>query len=322
MQDYCARNINYLRVSLTGCCNLRCLYCMPKQGCSMPKESLNKNEFIKLISLIVETGIKKLRFTGGEPLIYPELGDLIAHFKRQGSIEKIALTTNGILLQQKLAELVDCGLDEINLSLDTVDSELFKRLTRGGDIQNVFSGIKAAKMKNLPLKLNSVILQNINDEEKFLFPLIEFAQQHKLVLRFIELMPINVASHYNGVKEDRLKAVIAKKYGFFSLLKSGDGPAHYYTVGDLPMKIGFISALSHEFCNQCNRIRLTSTGFLKPCLHQRRGIDLKQLLDISSSDEVLRKAIAECIYHKPPRHYLEDRSFKDKELMSMVQIGG
>ncbi len=322
MQDYYARDINYLRVSLTSCCNLRCLYCMPKQGCSMPKHSLNKNEFIRLISLIMETGIKKLRFTGGEPLIYPELGDLIAYFKRQKTIEKIALTTNGILLQQKLAELLASGLDEINLSLDTVDEALFKRLTRGGNIQDVFSGIKAANMKNLPLKLNSVILRGINDDEKFLFPLIEFAQQHEVVLRFIELMPINVASQYQGVKEDDIKAVIAKKYGLFSSIKGGDGPAHYYTVGDLPVKIGFISALSHEFCSQCNRMRLTSTGFLKPCLHQRCGVDLKKMIDAGADDDALQKAIVQCIYRKPSRHHLDDSSFAEKELMSMAKIGG
>lgn len=320
MQDCFNRNIEYLRVSLTTNCNLRCIYCMPESGCVWKNKSLTQAEFWRLIELICATGIKKIRLTGGEPLLYPDLVVLINKIKTLLQIEEIALTTNGILLEDKVEQLKKAGLDSINVSLDCMDKKLFAKMTRGGDIDKVLNGIIKAKNIGIKLKINSVILQGINEQE--IIPLVNFGQQNKILLRFIELMPINVAQKYLGISEAMILQKLTDIFGDKDLIMEKNSPAHYYKFTKLAMPIGFISALSHKFCQNCNRIRLTSAGLLKPCLYDSRGKDLKTLLDLGVSDEKIVQAIKETIYHKPQKHHFNDISFAQKEMQSMSLIGG
>lgn len=318
MKDRFKRNVDYLRVSLTGNCNLRCLYCMPKSGCVLPSDTLRSEEFSHLLKLICTTGIKKLRFTGGEPLLYPKLADLIARVSEFPSINKIELTTNGILLADKLEQLQKAGLTGANISLDCMDKNLFARITRGGDIDKVLASIYKAKELNLPIKLNSVILKGINEGE--IIPLAKFAQRHKIPLRFIELMPMGEARLYAGIRETKIKQQLEQFFGKIVPLAETNSPAHYYKVADFT--IGFISAVSHKFCANCNRLRLTSTGMLKPCLFAKSGVDLRALLRANKSDEQILQAVENAIYHKPQKHHFEDNNFADREDKLMSLIGG
>ena len=320
MQDCHKRNIDYLRVSLTNRCNLRCQYCMPKEGIKELENLLSTKDLIHLVKLICSTGIRKVRLTGGEPLLYPEIDSLIESIQKIPSVEKIVMTTNGILLQEKAPLLAQYGLNGINLSLDCMNKALFSEITRGGDINRVFNGIRTALHYGIKIKLNSVIMKGINEQE--VIPLIEFAKQYKIDLRFIELMPINVARNFKAVDEDLLKALIEENYGSLIPVDSNEGPAHYFKCDNLSIKIGFISALSHKFCSNCNRMRLTSTGLLKPCLHNKQGIDLQYFLKNNVTDEELLTIIKEGIYNKPQKHHLEDNSFAQREDKSMSMIGG
>lgn len=320
MQDCFNRNIEYLRVSLTAKCNLRCVYCMPENGCIVTKETLTFDEFWRLIKLICKTGIKKIRLTGGEPLLYSNLLDLIRKIKNSTQIEEIALTTNGILLENKVEMLKKAGIDSINLSLDCLDKDLFFKITRDGDINSVLAGIDKACTSGIKLKINSVILKDINETE--IIPLVNFAQKNNILLRFIELMPINAAQNYQGVDEVIILDKLTQFFGKAELILENNSPAHYYNFADLKVPVGFISAMSHKFCAKCNRIRLTSVGFLKPCLHDNRGLDLKSLLKKGTSDEELMQKIKKTIYTKPQCHHLNDVSFAQKETQSMSLIGG
>lgn len=291
---------------------------MPKSGCTLPNDSLHYEEFSRLLNLLCTTGIKKIRFTGGEPLLYPKLSDLISQVKQFPSINKVELTTNGILLADKLEALQSAGLTGVNISLDCIEANLFAKITRGGDINRVFSAIDEAKKLHLPLKLNSVILKNINEDE--IIPLALFAQKHKIPLRFIELMPLGEARLYAGIGEAKIKQQLERFFGKIVPLAENNSPAHYYRVADCT--IGFISALSHKFCASCNRLRLTSSGLLKPCLFSKAGVDLKALLRADKSDEEILQAIKGAIYHKPKQHHFEDINSADREDKFMSLIGG
>lgn len=320
MQDCNQREIDYLRISLTSNCNLRCQYCMPAEGIINKEQELSSDELIYLIKLICQTRIKKIRLTGGEPLLYPKLDFLIKTSKKIKNIEKVVLTTNGILLAKQVESLKYSGLDGINLSLDCVDKDLYKKITRGGNIDKVLEGIEKAKNLAIPLKINSVIMKDINEQE--ILPLVKLANYYKVDLRFIELMPMNVARNFKAVTEIEIKNLLEKQYGKMSPLTINEGPAHYYSVKNLDINIGFISALSHKFCMNCNRIRLTATGILKPCLHYNSGVDLRNLLKNKTSKENILRIIQENIYYKPKNHHLEDKNFFQKEDNSMSLIGG
>ena len=235
-------------------------------------------------------------------------------------MDEIALTTNGILLEQKAEQLKKAGLDSINVSLDCLDEALFARITRGGDVGRVLSGMDKARKAGMKLKINSVILRGINEQE--IVPLADFAQRAGVLLRFIELMPINVAQKYQGLEEAAVLQRLTAVFGEKSLMAENSSPAHYYKFAAAQMPIGFISALSHKFCARCNRIRLTAAGFLKPCLHDRGGRDLKILLSEGASDEQIVQAIRETVYQKPCSHHLTEASFAQRETQSMSLIGG
>ena len=324
MRDGFYREINYLRVSLTDSCNLRCLYCLP-DGCKTALHDnslLSHEDYLRLVPLIVSTGITKIRLTGGEPLLYPHLKELTAAFKKLKGIEKIALTTNGILLADKIDELAAGGLDEVNISLDAMDPELFSRLTHGGELHRVLSGIKRCLQLNLPIKLNSVIMQHVNDDQ--IIPLVQFAQDNNIPLRFIELMPFGAADGQRGMNEAALKNVLCKHFGSLRPVETSDksSPAHYCIADKLTVPVGFISTLSHSFCSNCARIRLTSRGILRPCLLENSGTDLKQMINKGRCDEEILSAVRKCILNKPPCHNPAQQKNFAEECKSMSQIGG
>ncbi len=324
MRDGFCREINYLRVSLTDSCNLRCLYCLP-DGCQTALHNdslLSREDYLRLVPLITSTGITKIRLTGGEPLLYPHLKELISAFKKLKGIEKIALTTNGILLADKIAELAASGLNEINISLDALEPKVFSRLTRGGKLDKVLAGIKRCLRLNIPIKLNSVILQQVNDDQ--IIPLVQFAQDNGIPLRFIELMPFGAAEGRRGMDETALKNVLRGHFGSLQPLEAADrsSPAHYYLADKLTVPVGFISTLSHNFCSSCARIRLTSRGILRPCLLENSGTDLKQMINKGCCDEEIISAVKKCILSKPPCHNLAQHKNFGEECKSMSQIGG
>lgn len=318
MLDKTGRKIDYLRVSLTDRCNLRCIYCMPEEG--IPKKThddiVRFENLEKVISAFATLGIKKVRFTGGEPLILKGIEKLIKFTSSLPSIEDVSLTTNGILLYDKADELKKAGLNRVNISLDTLDKEKYKEITRGGDISKVFSAIEKCVSINLkPVKINVVLMRGINDDEVESF--INLTKDMPIQVRFIELMPIGEGLKYYGKSSMKIDEIIDKHKELIHI-KDKSNVASVYKIEGAKGTVGFISPISCKFCNDCNRIRLTSTGSIKPCLHSNDEINLKPYLN---DEKMLKKVIEDAIYNKPDEHHLEEdkRSQTDK---MMYQIGG
>lgn len=323
MKDKFGREIDYLRVSVTDNCNLRCVYCMKEKENNFLKkdEKLTDDEIYKVIKASAKLGIKKIRITGGEPLVREEIVSLIGRINNIPGIEEIYLTTNGILLADKLEELKLNGLKGVNISLDSLKEERFTKLTRLGRVEKVLEAIDKAIELDIKVKLNTVIVNDVNKDE--IIDFINLTKEKPIDVRFIELMPIGIAINYKGVTNEEVLKVIEDNYTDYEKVvrsKSG-GPATYIKLKDSKGKVGFISALSNCFCEDCNRIRLTPEGFLKQCLHFDYGVDLKAKLRSGISDEELREVIQENIYDKPEKHlFLEKSDHKESKFMN--QIGG
>lgn len=321
MNDKYGRKIDYLRISLTDACNLKCVYCMPENGIKFNNASgaLDNEELKKIIGIFGNLGTKKLRFTGGEPLLRKDLKDLISAAKANG-IEKIAITTNGILLEEKLEDLVSAGLSELNISLDTLDAKKFSEITRGGDLDTVLRAINKSLKLGIKVKINAVIINEINEDE--FIKLCKMSIDRDLDIRFIELMPIGEGVKFTGKTEDELRGQLEEFYSIENVEDNSiNGPAKYVRINNAKGRIGFISAMSNHFCDSCNRIRITPDGFLKQCLHFKSGLDLKKLLNNSTNDEILKEKIVETIFNKPMGHkFIEDHKSEDKRFM--FQIGG
>lgn len=323
MKDSFNREIDYVRLSVTDRCDLRCTYCMPASGmCFLKKdELLNFEEIMFLIENLAQQGIKKVKITGGEPLTRSDTVALITAIKQIKGIEKVTLTTNGIQLAKYAEALKEAQLDGINLSIDTLDSEEFRTLTRVGDIQRVLTGLKAAITAGLPnIKLNTVARAELTEEE--IEKITSFAKEEPIHVRFIELMPIGLGKGCPGKTQEEIMTVLAEKYGELIPYeeKLGNGPARYFSVPNFQGKIGFISALGHCFCDDCDRIRVTANGFLKTCLHMDEGCDLKPALE-QKNQELLLEKVALAVQKKPEKHhFLENHDQGDQRFMS--QIGG
>ena len=307
MRDKFGREINYLRVSLTDKCNFRCIYCMPAEGVPLVPHSqiLTIEEIAYLINFLSDYGIRYIRLTGGEPLVRKGIVTLLELIGKNPKIEEISLTTNGYFLEDMAEDLKKNGIRRVNISLDTLDPEKFRKITRTGELTKVLRGIEKAKEAGFsPIKLNSVIMRGVNEED--LIPLISFARENGLEIRFIELMP---NSHLNGdfkrlfVSNDELKERIP--YKMTPRKKTGNGPEDTYILED-GTKIGFISAITHNFCHLCNRLRLTSMGTLNPCLMSPIGIDLKGALRPRPDREKLKELIDKTLLLKPEGHTEED----------------
>lgn len=324
MNDGCGRNIDYVRISVTDRCNQRCVYCMPESGVKMVShwELLNFDEICRLTGIFASLGIKKIKLTGGEPLLRKEIPQLAAQMKKIPGIEQITLTTNGIRLAEQMKELAEAGIDGINLSLDTMNPEVFEQITRRDSFEKVKKGFQEAlKYPQIPLKINCVPM---NFPGQNAAELAGLAKRYPVHVRFIEMMPIGLGKQFDGCMEETLLAQLRKEYGACEVFEGslGNGPGHYYTFPGFLGKIGFISALSHKFCSTCNRVRLTSQGYLKTCLQYDVGVDLRSMLRGGASDEEIRYAIEEAIRRKPVGHRFTEQTGEHKEQHMMSQIGG
>lgn len=321
MKDNFGRKIEYLRISLTDRCNLRCRYCMPEFGVKKIShdEILTFEEILRLTKIFSQLGIKKIRLTGGEPLLRKNICDLIFEMKKISGIKKISMTTNGVLLKNFAEDLISVGLDEINLSLDTLDAEIFEKITRRNYFKKVFDGLKTLIERNFPVKINCVPIKNFNDGE--ILEIARLAEKNFIKVRFIELMPIGCAKNFEGIPTKKIFHLLQKNFGELNPIDEKiylSGPAKYFSIKNFCGQIGFIDALEHKFCSDCNRIRLTAEGFLKPCLNFSTGLDVKYLLRNNFSDEKIFSSIKKIIFEKPREHNFE----KIFEKKNMNQIGG
>lgn len=340
MKDQYGREIDYLRISVTDKCNLHCSYCMPEEppmelhtdrtenkrtesrnsntGCY--REILTLEELHRLAQLFARTGIRKVKLTGGEPLLREDLTDIIAMLKKECGMESVTLTTNGVLLVGKTGRLIEAGLDGVNISLDTLDKEKYRKITGRDCLDTVLDAVcSCAATGQFKVKVNCVLMEQEAEE---LLALAELAATEKIAVRFIEQMPIGHAAVQQKWTEERVKELfVAEGLSLFPEKQTwGNGPAHYYKIEGDCGTIGFISAMSHKFCRTCNRLRLTAGGFLKPCLQYGTGTDLGELLRNGASDEMLLSAIRQCIYEKPQCHHFNKRDGIETE--SMAEIGG
>ncbi len=322
MKDHFGRTIDYLRISVTDRCNLRCIYCMPETGVTSMSHSeiLTYEEILRICRVMAEMGLRKVKLTGGEPLVRLGLADLIRQIKAIPGIEEVTITTNGMLLKEQLPAMVEAGLDAVNISLDTVDPELFEKVTRIGNLDKVMEGIMAAVDSGIKVKINCV---PVTAEKDNFVRMALLARDYPIHVRFIEVMPIGYGREFEFHSEEDIRRMLEREYGSFIpyMRKLGNGPSHYFTVPGFKGKIGFISAISHKFCTECNRIRLTADGFLKTCLQYEIGQSLKSIMRAGCTDEELAARIRETIDMKPmSHHFLEE--IGDEEHRSMSQIGG
>ena len=322
MTDQFGREINYARISVTDRCNLRCRYCMPECGVKkIPHaEILNLEEVLRVAKIFSRLGIKKIRLTGGEPLLRKNLPSLVRELKNLSGIEQVTLTTNGVLLKNLAQELIAAGLDDVNLSLDTLDEKIFADLTRRKFLNNVLESFQTMLDKNLKLKINCVPLRGVNDRE--ILKLAVLAKSNPIKIRFIELMPIGCAweSGLRGIPTAEIFSTLENNFGKLIPIDkkiSLQGPAKYFKPKNFIGEIGFIDALEHKFCANCNRIRLTAEGFLKTCLSSDTGLDVKNLLRSSANDDKILEKIRGAIYLKPKEHF-----FDGATKFQMYQVGG
>ena len=331
MKDSYGRKIEYVRISVTDRCNLRCIYCMPEHGVTWrPREEmLTYEEIVHLTGILAAMGVKKVRLTGGEPLVRPKLHRLVGALKAVPGIDQVMLTTNGLLLKEMLPKLMEAGLDGVNISLDTTDADQYAFLTRSSPktLQTVLEAVDAAlSYPQLTVKINCVPMRGINEEN--LRDLADKAKDRPLAVRFIEMMPLGQGCGFEPVPEDEVKqrlgisGTMSEKTG-----ESAGGPCVYYRPEGFCGKIGFISAVSHKFCSGCNRVRLTGEGFLKTCIQSSAGVDLKAILRGGQSPEEvdikLKSAIEAAIAKKPKEHHFGAKETEETaETRKMFQIGG
>ena len=322
MFDSTQRSIHYLRLSVTDLCNLRCRYCMPDGVEKLEREAvLTYEEFLRLAALFAQCGIDTVRVTGGEPLVRKGVDQLVAGLKAIPGIRKVTMTTNGILLARQLPALQKAGLDSVNISLDTLRPEVFAQITARDEFSHVMEGIRAALASGLPVKLNCVPQVGVNEGE--LEDLATLAEKHPLQVRFIEMMPIGYGAAMPCISGPDLRQRFARRWPELQPATGaafGDGPAVYYTVPGWQGSVGFIAAVHGKFCASCNRVRLTSQGFLRPCLASEAGCDLRALVRGGASDAELLQAIRETIWAKPREHHFEDHSMPATR--GMYRIGG
>lgn len=323
MTDQYGRKIDYLRVSITDRCNFRCIYCMPNGiDCVKHAQVLSYEEFLRLCRIAVELGITKFKVTGGEPLVRKGCAEFIRKLKSIPGVEQVTLTTNGVLLHDQLDGLLEAGLDAVNISLDTLNEERFKAITgySKNGVEEVLSVLEECCERGLKTKINAVLQTDTIAEAA---QMVKIAERLPVDVRFIELMPIGYGISMKRVSPDEILKKLHEIYPDLEMTeeKRGNGPAHYLGSSRLKGKIGFIDAVSHRFCSECNRIRLTSTGLLKPCLCYDISTDLRSLLRSSADDTALSAAMRECISKKPRAHCFDELS-EITEQKTMSQIGG
>jgi cyclic pyranopterin phosphate synthase len=328
MTDPFGRAISYLRVSVTDRCDLRCLYCMSEDMTFLPKaDLLSLEELDRLCSAFIAKGVRKLRLTGGEPLVRRNVISLVRSLSRHletGALEELTLTTNGSRLARFAAELRDCGIRRINVSLDTRDPDKFRAITRWGDLDQVLAAIEAARSAGLQVKINTVALKNLNEDE--IPSLIEWAHGKGMALTLIEVMPmgdIGEGRIDQYVPLSLLRARLASRYTLTDLDDSSGGPARYVRVGETGGKLGFITPMTHNFCESCNRVRVTCTGTLHTCLGHEDAADLRKPLRASADNDLLGAAIDRAIGLKPKGHdFIIDRRHNRPSVSRHMSVTG
>ena len=325
MLDCRGRNIHYLRISVTDRCNLRCVYCMPERGIAWVShdEILTYEEILHLVRIFARLGVDRVRLTGGEPLTRKGLPVLVAGLKAIPGIRRVGLTTNGVLLETQLPQLKAAGLDAVNLSLDALDPVRYESIARRDALAEAWRGLMAARATpGLTVKVNCVPVEGNEDQWVWLAMLAK--EEPAMDVRFIELMPIGLGGSLRPQEEETVLTRLEKALGpaLPCPQDTGGGPGRYVTFPGFAGRVGFISAISRQFCGSCNRVRLTASGVLKPCLQYESDLDLKALLRGGCSDARLSEVIENAIYHKPFSHHFGAPGTLVDEGHSMNQIGG
>jgi cyclic pyranopterin phosphate synthase len=330
MLDKFNREINYLRVSITDRCNLRCSYCRPKEGISLQghEDILRYEEIIRVIRVAVKMGLVKVRVTGGEPLVRRGCVEFLAELKKIGGLRDISLTTNGILLEEFAQKIFNAGIGRINISLDSLNKDKYFQITNGGDLDAVLRGIARAEEAGFsPIKINTVAIKGFNDDEVLQFA--QLAVDKPYQVRFIELMPVGQTQLNCGddyISANQLIERVARHYDLERIQNkrnTSDGPARIFKIKGGRGEIGFINPVSDHFCSTCNRLRLTSDGKLRACLLNETEVDLKKALRENCSDADLEKLIWQAVLLKPKQHNIVciENSIK-KCSRNMSEIGG
>src|ERR1700758_2073456 len=328
MTDPFGRTIRYLRVSVTDRCDLRCFYCMSEDMTFLPKaDLLTLEELDRLCSAFIAKGVRKIRLTGGEPLVRRNVMSLVRSLSRHlktGALRELTMTTNGSQLARFASELRDCGVRRINVSLDTLDETKFRAITRWGELTKVLAGIEAARAAGLAVKINTVALKNLNEDE--IPSLIEWAHGMGMALTLIEVMPmgeIGSGRIDQYVPLSLVRARLAKQYTLTDLQESSGGPARYVRISETGGKLGFITPMTHNFCEACNRVRITCTGTLHTCLGHEDAADLRKPLRASDGDELLAAAIDRAIGLKPKGHdFIIDRRHNRPSVSRHMSVTG
>lgn len=329
MKDALGRTVDYMRISVTDCCNLNCIYCMPKADTRVQDKTdiLSFNEIAEIVSCGASLGISRVKLTGGEPLMRKNLSVLTKMIKAVPGIEKVTLTTNGVLLKQYLKELIESGADGINISLDTVDRKKYEELTGKDCLPQVLEGIRQAAVSGISVKINTVLLDMGESWKTRWQKIVSFAEEYPIDVRFIEMMPIGYGKKFKTAGSGELFQEIQRHYPQIKRDEQihGPGPAVYYRIPGWKGSIGFISPIHGKFCSACNRVRLTAKGYLKTCLCYHEGVDLLPLLRSGwEAEERLRQIAASmehAIVRKPSAHCFESpEQMTEKE--NMFMIGG
>ena len=322
--DPFGRSIDYIRLSVTDRCDLRCFYCMPKgyKNFEEPEDWLTFDEIERVIGSFASLGIKRVRLTGGEPLVRKNLTQLTQRLSRVSGVEDMSLSTNAVKLAKHAQALFDSGVDRLNVSLDCVDAEKFQEITGGGKLEKVIDGLMAAKKAGFnPIKINMVLMRGINDDQ--VFNMIDFCAEHDFVLRLIETMPMGITGKEASLRYiplDEVKAQIAERYEMVPAVQRGAGPARYMAIPEKQLNIGFITPISQHFCDTCNRVRMGVNGTLYLCLGQEHQYPLRDILRSGVSDEELKQHLIKALALKPEKHEFKEKP--DNIIRIMSATGG
>jgi len=321
--DSFGRQVNYLRLSVTDRCNLRCTYCMAEEMTFLPKQQiLSLEELRDVAAAFVALGVNKIRLTGGEPLIRQDILKLVGSLSRLSGLHELTMTSNGIMLPTMAQSLKEAGLSRINISIDSLRAERFKTLTRVGNLDQVLAGIQAAtEAKFQRVKLNAVILAGFNDDE--VLDLARFAIEREMDISFIEEMPLGeISSHQRAttqITSETIREQLSREFTLIDSAETTGGPSRYARVANTESKIGFISPLSNNFCSTCNRVRLTAEGRLLLCLGNEHSVDLRAVLrNYPGDSERLKETIVEAMDNKPERHYFDPEQVDIVRFMNMT----
>lgn len=313
MIDRQGRGVNYLRLSLTGQCNLRCSYCLPAGLIQPNSDMLCEDDFVFIVAAAARAGIERVRLTGGEPLLVPYLPSLVARIAAMPGIRDIALTTNGVDLSESAVELKKAGLTRVNISLDSLDPQRYRDITRGGRLASALSGVWSALGAGLsPVKINCVVIGGVNDDE--IADYVALTMRHPLSVRFIELMPFGECAEWPPERFVPMDEIIAGIGSLESAVTEGAGPANVYRVPGAVGTVGFIQGVSRHFCGTCNRLRITSQGKIRPCLFADDEVDMSEAIRNRDIDLALT-LMSDALMHKPDRMSVQRKK-------KMAEIGG